>query len=162
MTAAKKGILTIFDYENPRMEEINVTVPLRSESGDLYWFVPNLNADGYGAKELVTDAVANATVWHRRLGRFHAQILDILRKRDGTGITFEGAVSDCDVWAIEKAQQLAHPKTVNHKVNRPFQLFYEDLMGAFAPVAIGGYKYASEVTDDYTKWTTVYLLTNKN
>ena len=35
MTVAKKGIATIFDYENPKLEEFNVTVPLRSESGDL-------------------------------------------------------------------------------------------------------------------------------
>ena len=34
-TAAKKGIVTVFDYENPRLEGFNVTVPLRSESGDL-------------------------------------------------------------------------------------------------------------------------------
>ena len=36
MTATKKGVTTIFDYENPRLEEINVTVPLRSKSGHLY------------------------------------------------------------------------------------------------------------------------------
>ena len=33
-TAAKKGIATIFDYENPRLEGFIVTVPLRRESGD--------------------------------------------------------------------------------------------------------------------------------
>ena len=33
-TAAKKGIATIFDYQNPRLEGFNVTVPLRRESGD--------------------------------------------------------------------------------------------------------------------------------
>ena len=70
----------------------------------------------------------------------HAQGLDILLKRDGTGITFEGAVSDCDVCAVGKGQQLAHPKTVNCKVNRPFKLCYRDLTEPFKPVAIGGYK----------------------
>ena len=162
MTAAKKGIATIFDYENPKLEGFNVTVPLRSESGDLYLFVLNLRADRYGIKELAINAVTNAQVWHRRLGHLHAQSLDILRKRDGTGITFEGAVSDCDVCAVGKAQQLAHPKSTNHKVSRPFQLCYGDLMGPFTPVAIGCYKCVSKITDDYTKWTAVYLLTNKN
>ena len=32
MTAAKKGITTIFDYENLILEGFNVTVPLRRES----------------------------------------------------------------------------------------------------------------------------------
>ena len=162
MTAAKKGIATTFNYENPRLERFNVTVPLRSESGDLYSFVLDLSADRYGAKELARNAVANAQMWHRRLGHLHAQSLDILRKRDGTEIAFEGAVSDCDVCVVGKAQQLAHPKTANHKVSWPFQLCYGDLMGPFTPVAIGGYKYVRKITDEYTEWTAVYLLTNKN
>ena len=35
-------------------------------------------------------------------------------------------------------------------------------MGPFPPEAIGGYKYVSKITDEYTEWTAVYLLTNKN
>ena len=46
MTAAKKDILTMFDYENPRLEGSNVTVSLRSESGDLYSFVMDLRGGG--------------------------------------------------------------------------------------------------------------------
>ena len=54
MTSAKKYIVTIFDYENPRLEGFNVTVLLRSKSGDLYSFVLNLSADRYGAENLTT------------------------------------------------------------------------------------------------------------
>ena len=32
MTAAKKVIVTVFDYENPRLEGSNVTVPLRTKA----------------------------------------------------------------------------------------------------------------------------------
>ena len=35
-------------------------------------------------------------------------------------------------------------------------------MGHFTPVAIGDYKYVSNITDEYTRWTAVYLLTNKD
>ena len=120
MTAAKKGIATIFDYENPRLEEFNPTVPLRSESSDLYSFLLGFSADRYGAKKLAMNTVTNAQVWHRRLGHLRAQSLGILRKQDGAGITFEGAISDYDVCAMGKAQQLAHHRTANHKVSRPF------------------------------------------
>ena len=61
-----------------------------------------------------------------------------------------------------KVQQLAHPKTANYKVNRPFQLCSRELMGPFMSVVIGGYKYVREITDEYTKWAAVYLLTTKN
>ena len=51
------------------------------------------------------------------------------------------------------------PKTANHKVNQPFQLYCG---GLFTPVTIGGYKYTSKITNEYIKWTAVYLLTKKN
>ena len=99
MTAAKKSIATIFDYENSRLVGFNVTVPLRSESGDLYSFVLDLSADRYGANELAMNAVANAQVWHQWLGHLHAQSLDILRKRDGTGIAYSRELSRAATFA---------------------------------------------------------------
>ena len=118
MTAAKKGIVIIFDNENPRLKEFNVTVPLRSEGGDLYSFVLDLSVDRYNsAKELAMNAVANAQAWHRWLGHLHTQSLDTLRRRDGTGITFEGAVSNRNICAVGKAQQVAHPETASRKVS---------------------------------------------
>ena len=87
------------------------------------------------------NAVANAQVWHRRLGYLHAQSLGILRKRDGTGITFEEAVSHCNSCAVGKTQQLAHPKTANHKVNRSFQLCYGDfLRGPYGALHASGHR----------------------
>ena len=80
ITVAKKGIVAIFGHENSRLEEFIVTVPLRSESGDLYLFVLDLSADRYSVKELATNAVTNAQVRHRRLGHPHLRSLDILRK----------------------------------------------------------------------------------
>ena len=135
-------------------------MPLRSENCDLCSFVLGLSADQYGAKELAVNAITNAQVWYRRLGHLHAQSLDIIRKRDGTDITFEGAVLDCDVCAVGKAQQLAHLNIANHNVNRPFQLSYGGLTGPFTPVAIA--KYVGKITNEYTKWTVVYLWTSNN
>ena len=147
---AKKSIVAFFEYENSRLDGFNVTAPLRSKSGDLYSFVLDLSADGYGAKDLAMNAVANAQVLLWQLDHLHAQRLDILRKRDGTGITFKGAVLDCDVCAVGKAQPLVHPKTAKPKAEWPFQLCYGNLIGPFAPVAIGDYKYVSKVTNEYT------------
>lgn len=99
-------------------------MPLRSESSGLYSFVLDLSADGNGAKEPTMNVVANAQVQHRRQGHLHAWILNILRIRNGTGSIFDGTVSDYDVYAARKAQQLAHRKVANNKVNWPFQLCY--------------------------------------
>ena len=64
MTVTKTDIMTIFDYENPRLKGIDITVPLKIENGDRYLFVLDLSADGCGAKELEMSAIANAQVWH--------------------------------------------------------------------------------------------------
>ena len=109
-TATKSGIVAVFDYRDSGLKEFNVTMSVRSERGDLYSFVLDLNADGYDIKDIGINTVDKAQVRHRRLDYLHVQSLDILRKREDTSITFEGAVSDCDVCAVGKAQQLAPPQ----------------------------------------------------
>ena len=52
----------LLDHSSNERNEINVTVPLRSESGDLYSFVLDLSADRYVDKGLAMNAVANAQV----------------------------------------------------------------------------------------------------
>ena len=51
ITEATKCIVTIFEYENPRRKGI-----------EIYSFVLDFSADGYGAKELAMNAVTNAQV----------------------------------------------------------------------------------------------------
>ena len=81
---------------------------------------------------------------------------------DNNGVSFDGTVPDCDVCALGKSHQLAHPKTADHKVKHPFQLVFADLMGPITPEALGGYKYVSKISDEHTKWTETYLLKSKD
>ena len=154
--------MTIVDYDSPKLEGFNVIVPLRSESGDLYSLVLDLSENGYGAKKLAMNVIASAQVWHRWLGHFHVQSLIFYTSKTALVSHFEEVVSDCDVCAVGKVKQLAHPKKANHKVSQPFQLCYGDLIEPFTPAVMGGYKYISKVLDEYAKWTAVYLLTNNN
>ena len=80
--AVQKGLVTIFDYEKPRLEGFNVTVPLRSESGNLDSFVLDLSADGYGPRELAMNAVTNTQMQHRRLGHLYAHSLEPHHQRN--------------------------------------------------------------------------------
>ena len=32
-----------------------------------------------------------------------------MQRRNGNGITFDGALADCDIYAVGISQQLAHP-----------------------------------------------------
>ena len=47
------------------------------------------------------------------MGHINAKGLDLLNKTDGNGMRFLRGVSDCDVCAIGKRTQRAHPKKAN-------------------------------------------------
>ena len=162
-TATQKGIISIFDHENPRLEAFGVTLPLRGEKDNLYSFVLDLSADAYDTTELAMNAASNVQLWLWQLGHLNRRSLELMQRHDGNGITFHGTIADCDVCAVGKGQQLAHPKKAQHiGITRPFQLCYGDLMGPFTPEAYGGFKYVSKITDKFTGWTAVYLLETKS
>ena len=161
--ATRNGIAFIFDRENPRLGAFGVTLPLRGKQDYLYSFVLDLSADAYGATELAMNAVSKAQVWHRRLGHLNKRSLELMQWHGGNGITFDGTIADCDVCAVGKGQQLAHPKKAQHAgITRPFQLCYGDLMDPFTPEAYRGFKGVSKITDQFTRWTAAYLLERKS
>ena len=151
-SATKKGVVSIFDLDNPRLELSGITVPLRAEDDDLYSLVFDLSADSHGGKELAMTAMTNVQLWHRRLGHLNKRSLEPMQRRDGSGVVFDGLIDRCDVCAVGKSHQLAHPKKAKHAlITAPFQLVYGDLMVPFIPAARRGYKLVSKITDQFTK-----------
>ena len=69
----------------------------------------DLIADAYGATELAMNAMSNAQLWHLRLGPLNRRSLELMQRHDGNGIIFDGTIADCDVCAVGKGQELAHP-----------------------------------------------------
>ena len=102
--ATRNGIVSIFDRENPRLEAFSVTLLPRGEQDDLYSFVLDLSADADGATELAMNAVSNAQLWHRRLGHLNGRSLELMQRYESNGITFDGTIADCDIYAVGKGQ----------------------------------------------------------
>ena len=145
------------------MELSGITVPLCAEDDDLFYLVFDLSVDSHGGKELAMKAMTNAQLWHRRLGHLNKRSLKLMQRRDGNRVASDGSIDHCDVCAVGKRHQLAHPKKVKHAdITTLFQRGYEALMGSFKPATRGGYKYVSKFTDQFTKWTAVYLLCTKD
>ena len=77
-----------------------------------------------------------------------------MQRANGNSITFDSTIVDCDVCAVGKDKQLAHPKKAQHAgIARPFQLCSSDLMGPSTPEAHGGFKYVIKITDQFKRWT---------
>ena len=106
-------------------------------------------------------AEVNADQWHRRMAHINARILELLNKTDANGVNFSGGVSPCDVCAIGKSIQQPHPKKSNLGITMSFQLVYTDLMGSISPPAMGGFKYVSKSTDEFTKYKEIYIIRTK-
>ena len=64
-SATKKGVVSIFGFDNPGLELSSITVPFRGEDDDLYSLVFDLSADIHGGKELTMKAMSDAQLWHR-------------------------------------------------------------------------------------------------
>ena len=133
-SATKKVVVSIFDFDNPRLELSGITVLLRAEDDDLYFLVFDLSADSHGGKELAMNAMVNAQLRHRRLGHL---AWGLCRGVTATGSPLTGSIDHCDVG---KSPQLAHPKKAKHAdIAAPFHLVYGDLIDLFKPAARGGY-----------------------
>ena len=88
--------------------------------------------------------------------------MELFSRKEGNGVEYTGIVSDCDICALSKSRQQAHPKKSTRTTTRPMQLIYTDLMGSLTPPAKGGYRQVSKFTDDYSRMKEVYLLRNKS
>ena len=74
------------------------------------------------------NAVANAQVWHRRLGHLNNHYLELVNRRNGNSVAFDGSIADCEVCSVGKIHQLAHPKKATHAtINAIFHLVNGDL-----------------------------------
>ena len=134
-SATKKGVVSIFDFDNPRLEISGINISLRAKDDDLYSLVFNASAYSHGNKELAMNAMTNAQLWHRRLGDLNQGSLELMQRRHGNGVAFDGSID----------HRLAHPKKAKHAdITAPFQLVKGDLVGFFKPAVRGGYEYVSQ------------------
>ena len=126
ISATKKGVVSIFDFGNPRLELSGITVPLCAEDDDLYYLVFNLGVGSHGVKELAMNAMTNAQLWHHRLRHLNKKSLELMQRHDGNGVAFDGSIDHCYVYAVEKRHQLAHPKKAKlADIRHPLNCFIE-------------------------------------
>ena len=59
---------------------------------------------------VVYAATADADIWHRRLGHMNPRRMELFRQKEGNGVEYTRTVSDCDICALSKSRQQAHPK----------------------------------------------------
>ena len=69
--------------------------------------------------EVVYAATADPNTWHLRLGHMNPRSMELLRRMEGNGVEYTGTVSDCDICALSKSRQQAHPKKRTRTATTP-------------------------------------------
>ena len=173
----KNGVRFVLEVGNPHLTIRGITIPLKQDPRDQgmrsldIMFQRNSQDELLGKPEgvshddmpgVVGAATADADIWHRRLGHMNPRSIELLHRKEGNGVEYTGTVSDCDICALSRSRQHAHPKKSTRTTTRPIRLIYTDLTGPFTPPAKGGYRYVSKFPDDYSRMKEVYLLRNKS
>ncbi|CAB1102957.1 unnamed protein product [Ectocarpus sp. CCAP 1310/34] len=104
----------------------------------------------------------NANTPHRRLGHLNFRSMKLLRKKEENEVDFSDSMTPCDICAISKSTQLAHPKKTSRETTAPMLLVYTDIMGKTTPLAKGGFGYVSMFNDAYSRIKEIYLLKAKS
>ncbi|WVZ52278.1 LOW QUALITY PROTEIN: hypothetical protein U9M48_003354 [Paspalum notatum var. saurae] len=103
-------------------------------------------------------------LWHHRLAYVGMRNLAKLQKDKHilglTNVSFEKN-KVCSACQAEKQVGVSHPTKNFVTTSRPLELLHMDLFGSVAYISIGGNKYGLVIVDDYSRFTWVFILSDK-
>jgi hypothetical protein len=102
-----------------------------------------------------------AILAHRRLGHLNYQQLKLLRHLSD-GLELDNIPSDPCVPCLQAKMHRKHFSPSNHIASRPDELVHTDECQIGIPTINGGHKYYVSFTDDYSRFTVIYLLKKKS
>ena len=98
--------------------------------------------------------------WHRRLG--HYNLTDLLKMRERLDFNYvDVAGLRCEDCLLAKAPRLSFRPSTS-RASEPLELIYSDLSGIIGTPNQNRFKYFITFTDDYSRFTTIYLLKSKD
>lgn len=104
--------------------------------------------------------MANADLWHKRMGHPNEAVLEAARQSGGLGVEYRVTPSPCATCKINKSAQVTHLKTVNQEKER-LELVYTDIIGPIRPQSIGGFQHAQRFSRQISKFRAVYFSRTK-
>ena len=103
--------------------------------------------------------------WHCRFGHLNHTYIDQLIKDKlvkGMNCSAGKVHRECEACAQGKMHRIPFPKKSEKKTCQPLELIHSDLCGPINVDSFGGSKYLLTLTDDYTRYVTVYFIRSKS
>ncbi|GBP34018.1 Retrovirus-related Pol polyprotein from transposon TNT 1-94 [Eumeta japonica] len=108
--------------------------------------------------------VTSSEIWHRRLGHVNNNYLSKMQEAvEGLLLDREAKISksSCIVCCEGKPNRLPFPRNGNRSDDL-LHIMHTDVCGPFKTVSLGGSRYFILFIDDYSRYTYIYFLKNKN
>lgn len=101
--------------------------------------------------------------WHILLGLLNRRDLNLMMQKEAvTGLKFKTDVfSSCDTCAAGKITSTPFPKG-SQDTSTLFEIVHTDLCGPMRTESNGGARYLLTFTDNFSRWTEIYLLHRKS
>ncbi len=157
----KQGNTVIFKEESCTITRSNAVIAEAKIKGDLYQLDCNETANV--ARQMLHENCIH--LWHRRLGHRDPEAVKKLFERqlaDGIKIDTCSEVAKCVSCLKGKMTRKSFPKSSNHRANQPLDLIHSDVCGPMNTLTPSQKKYFLTFIDDYSRYTTVYLLHGKD
>ncbi len=104
--------------------------------------------------------VLELSEWHRIMG--HCNVGDLLKlENEVQGMKIKKDRVDCETCILGKMNR-SFSRTPDERAKGPLEMVHTDLCGPIDPVALGGFKYAFNIVDDYSGTIFVYFLKAKS
>ena len=121
-------------------------------------FSETANFSGKNVVAAQTKKMRSLIYWHKTLNLLNAGDLKLLLKK--LDIKTEDEDFECKTCLLAKMTRSSH-KPQEIKSKRPLDLIYTDLSRIIRTPSSGNYKYFLSFVDDYSRYSTVYLLKSK-
>jgi transposase InsO family protein len=107
--------------------------------------------------------MSQSQLWHQRYGHLNYKGLNVLAKKEmvkGLPVIQE-TEETCEECIIGKQHRDSIPKIANWRATEKLQLVHSDICGPINPTSNGGSRYFITFTDDFSRKTWTYVLTEK-
>lgn len=136
------------------------------KSAALHSFVPVASSSNYTSTPLALQSNCTQTtsvldVWHRRLGNPSIKVLRNVLFASNIPVSNKTELSFCSSCCLGKINKLPY-FSFETEYTAPLQLIHSDLWGSGLITSTSGYHYYIHFIDAYSRYTWIYLLTNKS
>ncbi|HEY0222472.1 MAG TPA: DDE-type integrase/transposase/recombinase, partial [Lactovum miscens] len=163
---AEKGLSVIFENNKCLILKENNVILECEATDNLYQIQPiETNENSVTQAAFICTNKNCIELWHKRLAHKNNEaIKQIITHELADGITIDNCKHDttCVHCIKSKLSDLPYPKEARYRASQPLDLVHTDVCGPIDPPSVSGYKYFVTFTDDFSRFTMIYLMKNKS